>query len=36
MKCKNTRRKTYLNIYICKVGMPPTYPLIFRLIPWNE
>jgi len=24
------------NGYICKIGMPPSHPLFFRLILWNE
>jgi len=27
---------TKINVCICKVGMTPSHPLIFRLIPWNE
>jgi len=27
---------TKKNGYICKIGMPPSHPLFFRLILWNE
>jgi len=27
---------TYRTVSICAVGMPPSYPLPFSSIPWNE
>jgi len=26
----------YINVYICKVAEPPSHPIIFRVIAWNE